>query len=115
MIRKNGSGNRLSCTLTITSPTQASASGASDCVNPKTNRIKPPGMNTVGSEKTQCSLSTGSVLPRTGTRTEMVDLLGVRIREQKRKKGKGLGCLPKKELIVEVRKIFPNATVLPNE
>jgi ABC-type branched-subunit amino acid transport system ATPase component len=43
-----------------------------------------------------------------------VDLLGVRIGEKKRKKGKSLGCLSKKELIAEVRKIFPNATVLPN-
>jgi hypothetical protein len=44
----------------------------------------------------------------------MVDLLGVRIREQKRKKEKRLGYLAKKELMAEVRKIFPNATVLPN-
>jgi hypothetical protein len=43
-----------------------------------------------------------------------VDLLGVRIGEQKRKKAKRLGYLSKKELIAEVRKIFPNATVLPN-
>jgi hypothetical protein len=53
--------------------------------------------------------------PVTRTRTEVVDLLGVRIRERKRKKGKRLGYLGKKELIAEVRKIFPNATVLPNE
>jgi hypothetical protein len=44
----------------------------------------------------------------------MVDLLGRLIREQKRKKEKRLGYLPKKELIAEVREIFPNATVLPN-
>jgi hypothetical protein len=44
----------------------------------------------------------------------MVDLLGARIREQKKKKEKRLGYLPKKELIAEVRQIFPNATVLPN-
>jgi len=65
-------------------------------------------MNAVSSKEA------GSVLTRTGTRTGVVDLLGVKIREQKRKKGKGLGYLPKKELIAEVRKIFPNATVLPN-
>jgi hypothetical protein len=45
----------------------------------------------------------------------MVDLFGVRIPEKKRKKEKRLGYLPKKELIEAVRKIFPNATVLPNE
>lgn len=44
-----------------------------------------------------------------------VDLLGAIIREQKRKKEKRLGYLGKKELIEEVRKIFPNAAVLPNE
>jgi hypothetical protein len=43
----------------------------------------------------------------------MVDLLGVRIRKQKRKKEERLGYLSKKELIAEVHKIFPNATVLP--
>jgi hypothetical protein len=43
-----------------------------------------------------------------------VDLLGMRIGEKKRKKEKRLGYLQKKELIAEVRKIFPNATVLPN-
>jgi len=57
------------------------------------------------------SKEAGSVLTRTGTRTRVVDLLGVKIREKKKK---GLGYLPKKELIAEVRKIFPNATVLPN-
>ena len=36
-------------------------------------------------------------------------------RSQKRKKRNGSGYLGKKELIAEVRKIFPNATVLPNE
>ena len=65
-------------------------------------------MNTVTSKET------GSVLTRTGTRTGVIDLLGERIRERKRKKEKRLGYLPKKELIAEVRKIFPNATVLPN-
>jgi len=53
--------------------------------------------------------------PVTRTRTGVVDLLGVRIPERKRKKGNRLGYLGKKELIAEVRKIFPNATVLPNE
>jgi len=75
-------------------------------------------MNTVSSKKTQCPTSTSSVLSRTGTRTGIspqVDLLGVRIREKKRKKEKRLGYLPKKELIAEVRKIFPSATVLPND
>jgi hypothetical protein len=44
------------------------------------------------------------------------DLLGVRmIRKPKRKKEKRLGYLEKKELIAEVREIFPNATVLPNK
>jgi hypothetical protein len=43
-----------------------------------------------------------------------IDLLGMRTGEEKRKKEKRLGYLPKKELIAEVRKIFPNATVLPN-
>jgi len=63
---------------------------------------------------TVSSKEAGSVLTRTGMNPE-VDLLGVRmIREQKRKKEKRLGYLPKKELIAEVRKIFPNATVLPN-
>jgi hypothetical protein len=63
---------------------------------------------------TVSSKEAGSVLTRTGTRTGMVDLLGRMIREQKRKKEKRLGYLPKKELIAEVRKVFPNATVLPN-
>jgi hypothetical protein len=45
----------------------------------------------------------------------MVDLLGARIGEEKRKKEKRLGYLSKKELIAEVRKIFLNATVLPND
>jgi hypothetical protein len=58
-------------------------------------------MNAVSSKEA------GSVLTRTG----MVDLLGVKIRERKKR---GLGYLPKKELIAEVRKIFPNAAVLPN-
>jgi hypothetical protein len=44
----------------------------------------------------------------------MVDLLGVRLREKKRKREKRLGYLGKKELIAEVRKVFPNASVLPN-
>ena len=43
-----------------------------------------------------------------------VDLLGMRTGEEQRKKEKRLGYLPKKELIAEVRKIFPNATVLPS-
>jgi hypothetical protein len=58
-------------------------------------------MNTVASKKTQCSSSTGPV-----------DLLGARIPEQK--KQKGLGYLGKKELIAEVRQIFPNAKIFPN-
>jgi hypothetical protein len=37
-----------------------------------------------------------------------------KVREKKKKKEKRLGYLGKKELIAEVRKIFPNATVLPN-
>jgi hypothetical protein len=66
-------------------------------------------MNAVSSKEA------GSVLTRAGARTGMVDLLGVRIIwEKKKKKGKRLGYLPKKELIAEVRKIFPNAAVLPN-
>jgi len=44
----------------------------------------------------------------------MVDLLGARIRDKKNNKQTRLGYLPKKELIAEVRQIFPNATVLPN-
>jgi len=40
-------------------------------------------------------------------------LFGVRIRE-KPVREKRLGYLPKKQLIEEVRKIFPNATVLRN-
>jgi hypothetical protein len=43
-----------------------------------------------------------------------IDLLGMRTGEEKRKKEKRLGYLPKKELIAEVRKIFPSATVLSN-
>jgi ABC-type branched-subunit amino acid transport system ATPase component len=43
-----------------------------------------------------------------------VDLLGVRLPEKKKQREKRLGYLPMKELIAEVRKIFPNATVLPN-
>jgi len=66
-------------------------------------------------ETSQCSKGTSPVQCRTGIQTGMVDLLGVRIRERKRKKEKRLGHLPKKELIAEVRKIFPNAAVLPNE
>jgi hypothetical protein len=42
------------------------------------------------------------------------DLFGVWIREKKKKRKKGLGHLPKKELIAAVKEIFPNATVLPN-
>jgi hypothetical protein len=72
-------------------------------------------MNTVASKKTQCSSSTGPVPNRTGTRTGLVDLLGARLPEPKRKKEKRLGYLGKKELLAEVRKIFLNATVLPNE
>jgi hypothetical protein len=64
-------------------------------------------MNTVRSRET------GPVQTRTGMNPK-VDLLGVRIREKKRKKEKRLGYLGKKELIAEVRKIFPNAKVLPN-
>jgi hypothetical protein len=45
----------------------------------------------------------------------MVDLFGVKIPPEKKKKEKRLGYLPKKELLEEVRKIFPNAAVLPNE
>jgi hypothetical protein len=74
-------------------------------------------MSTVTSKQILCPTSTSSVLTRIGTRTGIspqVDLLGVRVREKKRKKEKRLGYLPKKELIAEVRKIFPNATVLPN-
>jgi hypothetical protein len=43
-----------------------------------------------------------------------VDLLGVTIREKKKKREKRLGYLGMKELIAEVRKIFPGASVLPN-
>jgi len=68
-------------------------------------------MDTVFSNKTRCSTSAGPVQTRTGP----VDLLGIRVREPKRKKEKRLGYLGKKELIAEVRKIFPNAKVLPNE
>jgi hypothetical protein len=74
-------------------------------------------MNAVNLKQTQCSASIGPVLTRTGTRTginRQVDLFGVRIREKKKKKEKRLGYLPMKELIAEVRKIFPGATVLPN-
>jgi len=68
-------------------------------------------MDTVLSNKTRCSTSAGPVQTGTGP----VDLLGVRVREPKRKKEERLGYLGKKELIAEVRKIFPNATVLSNE
>ena len=68
-------------------------------------------MDTVSLNKTRCSTSAGPV--RTGTGP--VDLLGVKIPERKKKKEKRLGYMGKKELIEEVRKIFPNATVLPNE
>jgi hypothetical protein len=65
-------------------------------------------MNTVRSKEV------GSVQTRTGMNPR-VDLLGATIPEQKRKKEKRFGYLGRKELIAEVREIFPNATVLPNE
>ena len=71
-------------------------------------------MNTVASKKTQCSTCARSVPTRLGSRTGTVDLLGIRIPEPKKKKEKRLGYLGKKELIEEVRKIFPNVKVLPN-
>ena len=40
-----------------------------------------------------------------------VDLFGVKIPEPKKKRKKGLGYLGKKELIEQVREIFPNAAV----
>ena len=65
-------------------------------------------------DTTTCSTCARPVPTRLGSRTATVDLLGVKIREPKRKKEKRLGYLGKKELIAEVRKIFPNAKVLPN-
>jgi hypothetical protein len=56
-----------------------------------------------------------ATLTRTDTRTGLVDLLGARIPERKRKKEKRLGYLGKKELLEEVRKIFPDAKVLPQQ
>jgi len=58
----------------------------------------------------QCSKGSSPVPNRTATRT---DLFGVPIRKNSSRKAR-LGDLSKKELIAEVRKIFPNATVLPN-
>ena len=52
--------------------------------------------------------------PSTGSQVDF-DLLGARIIPKKQKKEKRLGYLSKKELLAEVRKIFPNARVLPNE
>ena len=49
-----------------------------------------------------------------GNRTGTLDLLGAKVREKKSKREKRLGYLSKKELIAEVRQIFPDATVLPN-
>jgi hypothetical protein len=41
-----------------------------------------------------------------------VDLFGVQILEPKPRKRKGLGYLSEKELIEQVRRIFPNAKVI---
>jgi len=69
-------------------------------------------MNTISSKQMQRRTSPIPVLSRAGAQ---VDLLGARIRERKKKREKRLGYLRKKELLEEVRKIFPNATVLPNK
>jgi hypothetical protein len=72
-------------------------------------------MDTVFSKKNAVFLRTSPVPIRAGTQTASVDLFSVRIPEPKQKQEKRLGYLGKKELIEEVRKIFPNAKVLPNE
>jgi hypothetical protein len=69
-------------------------------------------MNTVVSKQTQGSTCARPVQTRLGSRTP-TDLFGARIPQPKRKKEKRLGYLGKKELIEEVRKVFPNAKVLP--
>ena len=69
-------------------------------------------MNTISSKQMQRRTSPIPVLSRAGAQ---VDLLGATIRERKRKSEKRLGYLRKKELLEDVRKIFPNATVLPNK
>jgi hypothetical protein len=68
-------------------------------------------MNIVAVSKPQCLYSTGPVQYRTGTHT---DLFGVPIEEKPAPREKRLGYLSKTELIEAVRKIFPNARVLPN-
>jgi len=63
----------------------------------------------------QCLYCTGPVQYRASTRTatRQVDLFGVPIQEKPFRE-KRLGYLSKVELIERVRKIFPNAKVLPN-
>jgi hypothetical protein len=71
-------------------------------------------MNTVLSKKlqTQCfSKSARSVPCRAGTQ---VDLFGAPIPEKPIPREKRLGYLSRTELLDEVRKVFPNAKVLPN-
>jgi hypothetical protein len=64
------------------------------------------------SKNRQFSKGTGLVQAQTGAETDL-DLFGVRTSEPKLKKNqkKRLGSLGKLELLEEVRKIFPNATV----
>jgi hypothetical protein len=71
-------------------------------------------MNTAVVSKIETSQGlscTGPAPSRIGTQT---DLFGAPVREKPAPKEKRLGYLSKTELIDEVRKIFPNARVLPN-